>query len=207
MTSETHVRETRSFDMPALQAKMRGLLGEGSDAYPACLEKGFPHVFAKIVDLWGGPAMDSYFQSLMVADRPGRQGFPADAAMEILRLSLLHGSLKPASDADKYAWSSASDQEFKDYLDRRQGGERRQQLQPALAGYGRREEVRRADDLAKRQAVLSPLVDRLAAWIGNNELLTRFTPEELREAFAQALRKTIADAGKKPDELPGIPWG
>lgn len=69
------------------------MLSDHADAYPHALERGFPHVLARIVGLWGSPELDAYFQSLMVSDRPNRQGFPADAATEIFRLSMIHGML------------------------------------------------------------------------------------------------------------------
>lgn len=55
-------------------------------AYPRHLEQDYPHVFANIVRLWGMPEMEPYFNSLLVTDRPNRQGFSVAAAAEILSL-------------------------------------------------------------------------------------------------------------------------
>lgn len=68
-------------------------LGDQADAYPVCLEQRFPHVLARIADLWGTRQMDAYFHSLMVSDRPNREGFPAEVAREIFRISMIHSTV------------------------------------------------------------------------------------------------------------------
>lgn len=211
MTNQTHSRRDNAFDMPVLRQRMLEILGKDRELYPFGLESKFPHVFAKIVDLWGSPEMDPYFQSLMVADRPGRQGFPADAALEILRLSLAHGTLNPAAEADKYAWASASDQEFKEYLDRRHHGERRQRIEPPLVVAERRVEPRREEDkqvpapgAAEREAFRRSLIAGFGRWIKANGLLKRLPPNELRDAFAVALRQVLSE--QEPGDLPPISW-
>lgn len=192
MKPELHLRQPKTFDIPALRRKMRQLLGEGSDAYPVALEQKFPHVFQKIVDLWGSPAMDAYFQSLMMADRPGRQGFPAEAAMEILRLSLLHASLRPDTEAEKYGWAAASDHEFKNFLDRRQGGDRRQNhTETKVGSYNWRIENQVPSNFDQQHPELTPLVDRLVTWIAANHLLTKHSPDNLCQAFEHALLKAM----------------
>ena len=85
--------EQENFDIPALKAQLLERLGSHADIYPAHLEQNFPRILAKIVALWGTPVLDDFLSGLMVSDRPGRQGFPPDAAMEIFRLSMLHSSL------------------------------------------------------------------------------------------------------------------
>lgn len=70
-----------------MRARFLEELGPGYAAcYPQYLEQRFPHVFENIISLWGSPEMMDYFQNLLVTDRPGRQGFPTEAAEEILRL-------------------------------------------------------------------------------------------------------------------------
>jgi len=211
MKHKTHLRHEKAFDMPALRQRMLEHLGKDRELYPFSLESKFPHVFAKIVHLWGSPEMEPYFQSLMVADRPGRQGFPADAALEILRLSLAHGTLNPAAEADKYAWASASDQEFKEFLDRRHHGERRQQIEPPLVVNERRAEPRREEDrhspspgAAEREAFRQSLIAGFVRWIQANDLLKRLPPNELRDAFAVALRQVLHE--QEPGDLPPISW-
>jgi len=85
--------EEESYDIPALKAQLLERLGEHANVYPLGIERQFPRILAKIVGLWGKPALDDFLAGLMVADRPGRQGFAPDIAMEIFRLSTLHGSL------------------------------------------------------------------------------------------------------------------
>lgn len=80
------------------------LLNGNEDIYPRVLEERFPRVFGKILELWQTPHIDSYLQDLMVDKRAGdRQGFPPDAAMEIIRLSnYLHELRSAAKEAQ--AW-------------------------------------------------------------------------------------------------------
>ncbi|MGC1519161.1 MAG: hypothetical protein WA787_10375, partial [Azonexus sp.] len=77
------------------------------------LEQGFPRILAKIVALWGKPSLEDFLSGLMVSDRPGRQGFPPDVAMEIFRLSMLHGTLGfDTQQASGTGWSGIEDAEL-----------------------------------------------------------------------------------------------
>lgn len=61
------------------------------DLYPHELEKRFPRILNRIVELWETPQMDTYFTELMIDTRGGsRQGFPKEVAAEIYRLSRIH---------------------------------------------------------------------------------------------------------------------
>ena len=80
-------------DTAILRAQMRQHLADHFDAYPSQLERHFPHVLARIVELWGSRQMDPYFQSLLVSDRPTGQGFPAEVAKEVFGLSVIHDAL------------------------------------------------------------------------------------------------------------------
>ena len=83
-----------SYDVPALRARLLAGLGEQhAGVYPQHIERDFPRILSKIATLWGKPELDDFLASLMVSDRPGRQGFSPEIAMEIFRLSTLHGSL------------------------------------------------------------------------------------------------------------------
>ncbi|CAH1072459.1 hypothetical protein [Candidatus Nitrotoga sp. 1052] len=67
------------------------LLDGAEDKYPHTLEQQFPHVFNKILELWGLPAINQYFVDLMLHTRAvPRKGFPPKAAKEILDLSLIN---------------------------------------------------------------------------------------------------------------------
>ena len=105
--------DQESFDIPALRAELLTHLGAHADVYPAHIEQGFPRILAKIVALWGKPGLDDFLSSLMVSDRPGRQGFPPDVAMEIFRLSMLHGVMGfTPQQASGTGWSGIDDAEL-----------------------------------------------------------------------------------------------
>lgn len=58
--------------------------------YPHELEKQFPRILNKIIELWDTPQMEAYFNDLMVDKRGNRQGFPAAVATEIFYLSQVY---------------------------------------------------------------------------------------------------------------------
>ncbi len=62
--------------------------------FPHQLAARFPHIVQKIVSLWLMPdKARTYFTSLMVADRDGRQGFPPEVYKEIRALGELYEGL------------------------------------------------------------------------------------------------------------------
>lgn len=71
------------------------------DQYPHTLEKNFPHVLEKIVELWGKPACDGSIADLLQpigsGGRLDRSGFPPDAWDEIMQLGELHRKLRELS--------------------------------------------------------------------------------------------------------------
>lgn len=75
----------------------------GAHYYPHLLEQQFPRVFEKIIQLWTSPALDDYFNELMMDSRDGqRKGFPPDVASELLRLSLVYA--KQYKESNKDVW-------------------------------------------------------------------------------------------------------
>ncbi len=76
-----------------MNARMLQLINNLERFYPHELEKKFPRIFSKLMDMWEMPEIDDYFADLMVSDRPDRQGFPADVASEIFALSRVHARL------------------------------------------------------------------------------------------------------------------
>lgn len=96
-TNEVH-------DVPALKASLLAKMGEHAGCYPAQIERQFPHVLARLAELWGTRDADRYLDSLMVSDRPNRAGFPPDVAMEIFRLSTAHASYGLSSAAAGTGW-------------------------------------------------------------------------------------------------------
>lgn len=55
--------------------------------YPYNLDKQFPRIVDKIVELWDTPQIDAYLSELLVSNRADRQGFPQEVAKEIYYLS------------------------------------------------------------------------------------------------------------------------
>jgi hypothetical protein len=100
------------YDIPALRAKLQGLMANDIGAYPTAIEQKFPRIFAKIVELWGRAGLDAFLEDLMVSDRPGRQGFPDDVAREVFRLSMIHGALGLTKQASGTGWAGVDDPEM-----------------------------------------------------------------------------------------------
>lgn len=75
--------------------------------YPHQLVARFPRVAQKIGALWNdAEASADYFSELMIPSRPGRQGFPAEVAAEIMALSMAYdriGHLVAAEEASTAA--------------------------------------------------------------------------------------------------------
>lgn len=84
------------------------LLHGAKDHYPHSLERQFPHILNKIIELWGTPALDPYIQSLLIDDRGDRHGFPHWVASEIFQLNRIHDQqIQPSEGADDL-WESAA---------------------------------------------------------------------------------------------------
>lgn len=102
-----------SYDVEKLKEQLLALLGEEhAHLYPVQVEQMFPRILDKIVTYWGKPGLDAYLDQLMVTDRPGRQGFPGAVAMEIFRLSTVHGSLGLSRVQQGTGWSGVEDAEL-----------------------------------------------------------------------------------------------
>jgi hypothetical protein len=92
--------EIRIIARDAMNQKMLELLGEHADKYPKHIEQDFPHVFSKLLELWGTSQMRGYLDDLMMSKRPGRLGFPDDAAAEVWALSSAYSRLHPTPETD-----------------------------------------------------------------------------------------------------------
>lgn len=95
-----------------MNEKLIALLGAHLDRYPHKLEASFPHVIDRMVALWGSADLRPFLDALMLADRPGRQGFPPEVATEIFRLVNVLDALDERPEANKTAWDLALDNEF-----------------------------------------------------------------------------------------------
>lgn len=111
---DRHEDQTVEYDVSALRSTLLTYLGEqNQSSYPKAIEAKFPRILARIVELWGKPEFEAYLDSLMVADRTGRQGFSGDVAMEVFRLSTLYGSLGLAlKKAQGTGWAGVEDAEL-----------------------------------------------------------------------------------------------
>lgn len=98
-------------DIATWREQLKGLLGKDAQHYPARLETTFPRILGQIVSLWGKAELDSYLDGLMVSDRPNRQGFPGDVAMEIFHLSNIHAGLHLSDTVSGTGWSGIQDAE------------------------------------------------------------------------------------------------
>lgn len=105
-----------AYDVAALRAGLMAALeeaGKRTDLYPTHLEQRFPRILARIVELWGKPELDEYFQNdLLTTSRANRQGFPAEVATELFRLSNHHASLGISAGTKANPWDWASDAEY-----------------------------------------------------------------------------------------------
>lgn len=104
---------TGVYDISAIRAKLRDKMGElAADNFPEAIAQRFPHILARLADLWGSAALDAYLDGLMLDDRGGRQGFPPDVGTEIFRLISLHASLGLTRTRSSLSWSAAEDPEL-----------------------------------------------------------------------------------------------
>ena len=104
---------TGVYDISAIRAKLREKMGElAADNFPEAIAQRFPHILARLADLWGSAALDAYLDGLMLDDRGGRQGFPPDVGTEIFRLISLHASLGLTRTRSSLGWSAAEDPEL-----------------------------------------------------------------------------------------------
>ena len=101
---------TRVHDTSAIRAKLLEKMGElATDNFPEAIAQNFPHILARLADLWGSAALDPYLDSLMFDERDGRQGFPPDVASEIFQLSAAHAALGFKRVDRTKGWGAAED--------------------------------------------------------------------------------------------------
>lgn len=59
---------TGVYDISAIRAKLRDKMGElAADNFPEAIAQRFPHILARLADLWGSAALDAYLDELMLA--------------------------------------------------------------------------------------------------------------------------------------------
>jgi uncharacterized protein len=88
-----------------MDERLLKFLNNSEQNYPYALEKQFPRVFKKIMELWDSSEFDVYLADLMTTKRTDRQGFPREVASDIIYLSMLH---ERKGDADRTnTWAQA----------------------------------------------------------------------------------------------------
>jgi hypothetical protein len=89
-----------------MNERLLKILDGNTEFYPRFLEDRFPRVFNKIVELCETKLIEAYLLDLMVDKRGGtRQGFPPEAATEIVRLGRYFSSLE-ARKNEKDVWQN-----------------------------------------------------------------------------------------------------
>lgn len=85
-----------------------------NEQYPLTeLEKKFPRIIERIVELWNKDELDKYLNELMIDDRGNRHGFPEEAASDILFLRTLHDyHMRGVNEAKPSAHSVWSNPEY-----------------------------------------------------------------------------------------------
>lgn len=69
-----------------MNERLLQILDNCEQNYPHALEKQYPRILNKILELWDGPGIGEYFNELVFANRPARQGFPPEVAADIMYL-------------------------------------------------------------------------------------------------------------------------
>jgi hypothetical protein len=100
-----------TYDLVAIRAALLARLGEKANALPEQTLRLFPHVAARLTEVWGTPDGEHYLQDLLVCDRPDRHGFPDDVASELFRLSVIHSAVveELAGGASGNAWGDPTE--------------------------------------------------------------------------------------------------
>ena len=110
--------ERTDYDLALLKDALLDRLGEHQGAYPVHLERGFPHIFSKLANLWGSDVFDTYIDTLILSDRADRQGFPAEVALELFRLKNAHAALGLSANSAKTPWERSEDLDLRGRTER-----------------------------------------------------------------------------------------
>ena len=66
------------------------------------LEEQFPHIVQKLQTFWGQEELQQYIQSLIMTERQDREGFPEEAARELLLLESVHQAAFPETKPNSF---------------------------------------------------------------------------------------------------------
>jgi ankyrin repeat protein len=91
-----------------MNEKLLQLLEGREELYPILLEKEFPRILNRILQLWDSPEIDHYFNELLIDSRGDRQGFPPRIASEIIQLNLANARYKQHPVNANDVWETSS---------------------------------------------------------------------------------------------------
>lgn len=94
-----------------MDQRLLQILNNREQNYPHALEKQFPRVFSKLMELWDEPEIDAYFVDLLVSNRPDRQGFPPEVASDLIYLSMVHARQRERAEVDPWGHVAQSVQQ------------------------------------------------------------------------------------------------
>lgn len=98
-----------SEQIQAMREKLMQLMGPEAGAYPHNLEKGYPRILAKLIEVWNTPELPKYVDELTFSSRAGRAGFSSDVAMDLFNLGMLHAVTSQVRHSDADGWSKGID--------------------------------------------------------------------------------------------------
>ena len=102
---EQRAEERRAAEQRVAERRVSFVWGRRStDGLPAStIEQKFPHIAKKLTLAWRSDACSAYILSLSVADRPGRQGFPAEVMEDLMMLHQINDMLMEKSALERTA--------------------------------------------------------------------------------------------------------
>ena len=99
----------KAHDVSVARARLLAAMAEYSETYPEQTEQKFPHILARIAEMWGSEALVAYLDQLMFTDREGRQGFPPEVASELFAIFQVHAGLGFVPKDSGTGWASLED--------------------------------------------------------------------------------------------------
>ena len=99
-------QEFTSEEVQAMREKLMHLMGVEASAYPQNIEKGYPRILAKLIEVWRTPELPKYLDDLTFSTRAGRMGFPSGVAMDLFNLGNLEAVQRQLPDSNSTGFSS-----------------------------------------------------------------------------------------------------
>lgn len=99
-------QELKAEDIQAMREKLMGMMGDEASAYPSNIEKGYPRILARLIEVWNTPELPRYLDELTFSTRAGRMGFPSSVAMELFNLGNLDAVQRQLPESDGTGFST-----------------------------------------------------------------------------------------------------